>query len=350
MYALFLILSLLAATVVSLFSVHDDVLAFPQYEILIADAYITDESAAALLNPIIPPDAPPSLPANESETHQIMWLKGKKFLCTIPIVLPPPPMNQTEKELSKVEEDKELARATARGWELLADLEGHCLYFVSDWWTYSFCHNREVRQFHQLPPQANNQWPPPEDPEIQSYILGKVPAEEYNTPNGEPGSTTELQATGELRVLVQKLGGGTVCEDTGKRRKIEVQFHCNSHGTDRIGWVKEITICNYLMVIYTPRLCNDVAFLPARENRANGITCKEVIRVDEVEQFEKLQADRREAQKLLAQQAEEALVEVIEELKAKKKVVIGKDGKIREDATEKLADDDSDELVLLLDL
>lgn len=195
-----------------------------------------------------------------------------------------------------------------------------------------------------------------------------MPAEEYNTPNGEPGSTTELQATGELRVLVQKLGGGTVCEDTGKRRKIEVQvyisglylvvlwlidmvqFHCNSHGTDRIGWVKEITICNYLMVIYTPRLCNDVAFLPARENRANGITCKEVIRVDEVEQFEKLQADRREAQKLLAQQAEEALVEVIEELKAKKKVVIGKDGKIREDATEKLADDDSDELVLLLDL
>lgn len=65
------------------------------------------------------------------ESYQIMWLKGNKFLCTIPLVRPPPPMNATEKELSKVEEDKELARATARGWELLSDLEGKCLYFVS---------------------------------------------------------------------------------------------------------------------------------------------------------------------------------------------------------------------------
>lgn len=46
------------------------------------------------------------------------------------MVKPPPPMNAAEKELSKVKEEKELARATDRGWELLSDLEGKCLYFV----------------------------------------------------------------------------------------------------------------------------------------------------------------------------------------------------------------------------
>jgi protein OS-9 len=135
-------------------------------------------------------------------------------------------MNATEKELSEVEEEKELARATSRGWELLSDLEGKCLYFVSGWWSYSFCHNREVRQFHQLPPQQNNQWPPTEDPDTQSYVLGQVSADADGSRN--PGEGTELQATGELRYLVQKLGGGTICDLTGKERKIEVQVCVDS--------------------------------------------------------------------------------------------------------------------------
>jgi len=203
-------------------------------------------------------------------------------------------MNATEKELSKVEEEKELARATTRGWELLSDLEGKCLYFVSGWWSYSFCHNREVRQFHQLPPQQNNQWPPTEDPETQSYVLGQAAQDGTRY----PGEGTELQATGELRYLVQKLGGGTICDLTGKERKIEVQFHCNSHGTDRIDWIKEVSICCYLMVIYTPRLCNDVTFLPPRDNKANGITCREVLSLEQQEDFAKRKAKQEHANSL----------------------------------------------------
>lgn len=93
---------------------------------------------------------------------------------------------------------------------------------VSGWWSYSFCHNREVRQFHHLPPQQNNQWPPTEDPDTQSYVLGRVLPENFDS-KGEKGAGTELQATGDLRYLVQKLGGGTTCDLTGKDRKIEVQ-------------------------------------------------------------------------------------------------------------------------------
>lgn len=41
--------------------------------------------------------------------------------------------------------------------------------------------------------------------------------------------------------------------------------------------IKEVATCSYLMVIYTPRLCNDVAFLPPQENRAHAISCAPIV-------------------------------------------------------------------------
>lgn len=155
------------------------------------------------------------------ETYQQMRLgPDGRHICTIPTVQAPPAMNATEKELSKVEEERELARATTRGWELLAPLDGKCLYFMSGWWSYSYCHNREVRQFHRLPPQKDNQWPPEEDPKALSYILGRV------TDVTQPPQDTEgagLEVTGEMRYLVQTLAHGTMCDLTGRPRKVEVQ-------------------------------------------------------------------------------------------------------------------------------
>jgi len=254
--AFLLAIGLLAQTGAGLFSVHDDLLAFPQvsmgtremqchvsdsfgaqYEVLFPESFVTPSEVEAMLSESRARPAssnrqqqplggvPADDPADDfAESYELMRMSDRSFLCAIPIVRSPPPMNATEKELSKVEEEKELARATTRGWELLSDLEGKCLYFVSGWWSYSFCHNREVRQFHQLPPQQNNQWPPTEDPETQSYVLGQ--AAQDGTRNS--GEGTELQATGELRYLVQKFGGGTICDLTGKERKIEIQVYIYS--------------------------------------------------------------------------------------------------------------------------
>lgn len=61
----------------------------------------------------------------------MLWMGGRRYLCSVPAVKSAPPMNATEKELSRAAEEKELVRATTRGWELLSDLEGQCLYFVS---------------------------------------------------------------------------------------------------------------------------------------------------------------------------------------------------------------------------
>ena len=227
------------------------------------------------------------------ETYELMYLNGKNHLCIIPIV-DPLVKNETSEAEARIAEQKELARATNRGWELLQELEGNCLYFVSGWWSYSFCYNSEIRQYHQLPPQPGKPAVPPQpDPATKEFVLGRAKprvsredewGNQIDVRKAQKQSDppkTELQVKGDTRYLVQKMEGGTACDLTGRPRRVEVQYHCNPHITDRIGYIKEVTTCSYLMVIYTPRLCNDVAFLPPKENKVNSIVCRVIVPEEE---------------------------------------------------------------------
>ncbi|KAH6673147.1 glucosidase II beta subunit-like protein-domain-containing protein [Halenospora varia] len=309
----------------TVFSVHDDLLAFPQYEVVLSDSFISEEAAdfiieqahSAIQNPpqdsdttsIESPNQAQSSPHTPGgshvfdplkETYELMYLNGDEHLCIIPIVKTPP-RNETSEAEAKAAEQKELARATDRGWELLQDLEGNCLYYVSGWWSYAFCYNSEITQFHQLPPQPGKPaLPPQRDPTTKEFILGRAKPKqgkedewgnEIETRKGHKGEPpkTELQVKGDTRYLVQKMEGGTTCDLTGKPRRVEVEYHCNPHVTDRIGYIKEVTTCSYLMVVYTQRLCNDVAFMPAKNDKAHPIVCREIVPDDEVEYRTELQ-------------------------------------------------------------
>lgn len=204
-----------------------------------------------------------------------------RYLCSIPAIEPSLPENQTANELAKKEEARELSRAASKGWELLNKLEDSCLYFMSGWWSYSFCKNREIVQFHAMTATANGQ-PPRRDPHTAEFVLGRVPTipataerQKKRVSGDAPPMPAELQVKGDQRYLVQRLEGGTVCDLTGRARTVEVQYHCvPGMKNDRIGWIKEVTICAYVMIVNTPRLCNDVAFLPPQETRANPISCQ----------------------------------------------------------------------------
>ncbi|KAF2452756.1 glucosidase II beta subunit-like protein-domain-containing protein, partial [Lineolata rhizophorae] len=343
------------------FSVLDDVLAFPQYEVVFSDSYISEASAESLLafasstapRPQSTPDgavndandaagkdsssttgygdsdAPGAAPG-ASDAYQTMRLHGQRYLCTIPAVTAAGGPNQTSEagETAAVDEqERELARASDRGWELLRGMEGNCIYFRAGWWSYSFCYGRQVKQFHALPPGRNvPSYPPTEDPTVHSFVLGTYGGGDRRSGagtrkrlDGGPGrgegegtaeadgstpgaEVARLETRGESRYLVQKLVGGTVCDLTGKERKIEVQFHCHPQSADHIGFVKEVATCSYLMVIYTPRLCNDVAFLPPQKNKPNPITCQEIVAEEHVSDW--LEAKSREAEDLLREMAE----------------------------------------------
>ena len=275
----------------------------------------TPEPAAELSQRLSDPSSPGPGSARSSDTYERMILHGKPYLCSIPAV-PPLSTNSTTQARAASEENAELARATDRGYDLLRSMSGSCLYFISGWWSYSFCYNTHVKQFHQLPPGKGTPiFPPVEDPSTPSYVLGKFGevknrfenvdgddgGRDAGLPpqNGEEGMTTEIQAKGtsSSRYLSQKLSGGTTCDLTGSPRRVEIQFHCHPQSADRIGWIKEVSTCSYLMVVYTPRLCNDVAFLPPREEKTEGIVCREVVKEDDVPEWE--QRKRREAERKL---------------------------------------------------
>ena len=236
--------------------------------------------------------------SNVPQTYEYMMLNSAPYLCSIPQVSVTP-VNKSTAANGKAEEEKELAQAKDRGWELLKDMEGHCMYFISGWWSYAFCYNEYVKQFHQLPPGRAGVpiYPPMEDEATPSYVLGKFSGQrdqiegQPQVASAQSDKTTEgqelaeMQTKGDMRYLVQKLNGGTTCDLTGKQRKVEVQFHCHPQSADRIGWIKEVSTCSYLMVIYTPRLCNDVAFLPPRETKAHPIVCTEIVSEDEIDDW-----------------------------------------------------------------
>jgi protein OS-9 len=55
------------------------------------------------------------------------------------------------------------------------------------------------------------------------------------------------------------------------------------------------------MVVYTPRLCDDVAFLPPREDRANAVQCREIMDPETLAEYyeQKAELERTEALELL---------------------------------------------------
>ena len=247
------------------------------------------------------PDPSPHL-GDDIVGYESMMLHGQRFLCSIPRVHDDDDdilkSNQTAEE-----ERRELARASDRGWELLKDMEGNCIYSISGWWSYSFCYNKGVRQFHQLPPGRNvPNWPPIEDQTVQAYELGKFEkgGDDAETPESKEikeQGLTKLETKGEMRYLVQNLGGGTTCDLTGKPRRIEVQFHCEpTMPVDRITLIKETSTCQYLMVISTPLLCNDVAFQPPQEARPYPIACTPVMRAEDIPKFIAAKEAREEAE------------------------------------------------------
>ena len=294
-----------------------------QFDVVFSDNWLFDRDAKSLMSGVPPQSTTHTSELSRATAHdgqgsegggrdeganreyKVMKLAGQEYLCTIPVVQPASPENQTATELARAEEAKELSRATASGWELLGELNSRCLYFGSGWWTYKFCKNREIVQFHAAGVTAPGQ-PPRRDQSTAEFVLGSVPAIPMSSSHNQQRDTetkplpAEVQVKGDQRYLVQRLEGGTICDLTGRERTIEVQYHCVPGMKEaRISWIKEVTICAYLMVVNTPKLCDDPAFLPPKETTANPITCQLIVGNDATPPF--LEQEESKAEKAAVQ-------------------------------------------------
>jgi protein OS-9 len=269
------------------FSVHDDILAFPQFEVHFSEDYISEEQAQLQLqgNRELNNEKPSDIDQYTGRTHnsdngddhhdeaakeekleyEMMLHHNQRYLCSIPQVEKPVEQPRESDPASKAEQEKELARANDRGWELLAGMQGNCIYYMSGWWSYRFCYNDEVKQFHQLAPARGMPvYPPVEDPNAQGFLLGRYEEKKQNQDGSayseekwegegalevsehatrKTGGHGELVTRGENRYLKSDWHGGTECDLTGKERRIEVQVRGNipqdhpSTHTDRLNHI-----------------------------------------------------------------------------------------------------------------
>ncbi|KAG2349663.1 hypothetical protein BDR05DRAFT_994670 [Suillus weaverae] len=201
-----------------------------------------------------------------------------QFICLIPPARDTPIQAQ-----ENIDQDAVLRN----GWSLLEPLSGKCLYHRQPWFTYSYCHNQEIRQFKELAhtqPRSAGANEPTEDPEWEAFTLGRSPSAQ--DPGADVAVTDRHAQVGNLEVahgpgsryLVQRWGDGTFCDKTGKSREVEVQFHCSMTMADSILLVREAKTCSYVLIVQTPRLCGEPGFKSRMElPEQTFIRCRQII-------------------------------------------------------------------------
>ncbi|KAL6305427.1 hypothetical protein BKA93DRAFT_779785 [Sparassis latifolia] len=233
------------------------------------------------------PSAPAPPRASDFTLQHLRLGALASYLCLIP---PPPEENFS------IPDEPQTDVTPVHSWSLLQPLAGTCLFHKQGWFTYSYCHNLHVRQFHELPHQnrVGGEYQPEEDNEWESYTLGKAPpsleggADLTVAEQAAVAANVELARGAGSRYLVQRWGDGSYCEKTGRRREIEVQFHCSMTMPDTILFVKETQTCHYVLHIATPRLCGEPGFKSRHDAREEAyIRCREVVDAEEYASIDK---------------------------------------------------------------
>ncbi|BGP46559.1 Protein OS-9 [Rhodotorula kratochvilovae] len=269
-----------------------DLEALPAYAVVLNEHGVLNDTVGELLSE----DLQAPTHAYPPKRHLLRTPSGQAFLCTVPAVTD----DSRKKADAQAEQDalvraRERERGLEHGLALLEPMRQGCLYLRQGWFTYSFCYGSEIRQFHAHELRTPGSTGPTEDPNAEAYTLGMMPepsavaAPKY----GSGRQSTALQVPTKLgggdgvgwdeggRYLSQVWDSGTICDKTGLPREVEVQFHCDTQTIDRIAHIRETSICHYVMLVYTPRLCGERLFLEGHNKNqepAASIECQPVVK------------------------------------------------------------------------
>lgn len=174
-----------------------------------------------------------------------------------------------------------------------------------------YCHDSHIRQFREARhahPHPASGYTPEEDPNFDAYTLGQAhahPKKAKSLPGhsvqgqkpGKPTTSVDRARADEhsvspglgasSRYLVQRWSDGTRCDKTGRPREIEVQVHCSMTTNDMIYMVKEMAICQYVIIIHSPHLCSLPGFKAdlKLDVQPAPIRCRQVLRDDDFERW-----------------------------------------------------------------
>jgi len=160
---------------------------------------------------------------------------------------------------------------------LLEELRDACINVTQGWWTYEYCYPRSLTQFH-----LNGK---KRDPE---YVLGTLNGTDAVTAVNRVNMTTiRLKPSISPRerrappsnhwTLQQRLGGGTVCDETNRARSTSMRFQCptnwQSRPETRIVSISESSLCEYEIMVHTTLVCGHRKFIPTMPRGKETIQC-----------------------------------------------------------------------------
>jgi hypothetical protein len=259
---------LLSLAIVTEAALLKDPVAYPYFDVRFSDGHIGTKAAHRTLQ----------YPPEDEYKYRLIHDGREKYLCAIPNVTDSYHHEKRQKERLLTGDERAAVQAKAqakaaaaaqRAWKLLKKLDGLCLYRLAGWWTYQFCIGKSVEQFHAAPFQPGVPvYPPRPDVEHASFTLGARPAK---SAKGRPIAKAKLQ--GSAKSLSVFYEGGSYCPLTRSPRRTEVRFQCCHSDSEHIASVKEVSTCEYLLIVHTARLCNDEAFMEESAKPNEEIIC-----------------------------------------------------------------------------
>jgi len=181
--------------------------------------------------------------------------EGMKYQCFIPPEVNPMPSSRP---------------STVSPMELMENLKhmgSTCIYRLTGWWTYEFCHNKHVREFHREKDGS----------ESQIFMLGQYQENTEGTIHNLPNNGKEGSEGMKLMSPVGKIPGqdipyfsvfytdGNACDLTSLPRTTEVRYYCAEGKSNVLSDITEPSTCNYVLTVQTPFLCHQSIFRPKQE-------------------------------------------------------------------------------------
>lgn len=283
-------IALLIPFVTASFSHDHDLYSKPEFVVLNdTQHYILDDQVNTYIS---------SVKSTNNSEIEFMKYNNETYLCTYPTLSNQDLTTEDLQELKTWKKSELLEAKEYAAQALYKGMMSECIYYFKDWWTYSFCYGRDIKQFHIDPSQLKLGVPPDYRKADMLFVLGKFDRK----PSGTMNYKVNIKHEDEVNYLSYNLNKGTVCDLTGKDRSIEVQFYCNpTQELDSVLWIKEVKSCEYKMAISTKKICGNPIFAHPEKVNPHNIDCRRIINAVELE---KLQAEKEKAKKMAAIKSE----------------------------------------------
>jgi len=152
-----------------------------------------------------------------------------------------------------------------------------CAYRLESYWTYELCHGKHLRQYHEERDGKSIK--------VQEYYLGKFTKEMHDSLVADydkdvANGITRHPPTKKIEGLNMPyheilMTDGTLCDLNQQPRRTRVLYVCYPAGKNEIYSLKEVSTCEYEVVVLTNVLCSHPSYKP-EESREHSISCRPV--------------------------------------------------------------------------